>query len=245
MRRRGFTKVELLVVIGMIAVLASILFPVFAKTRETARKGLCLNNLWHIGQALRLYAFDGDGRYPPIEDDLSPLYPRYLGTDHVFQCPSAPHSTTPMGAPANPKLLPSKPEGPPMGPQGGPGMPPGGPGMPGPPPSGPAPPQSVAPAGPIIAFVQDEGAPPPDDRLKTAYYYRALRRHNQTPRAPLCSEHELQHIDRANVLYSDGSLESVLEAPWRAKGFRPLKEIRPPTPPHCPDPRSDGGSGGP
>lgn len=218
MRRRGFTKVELLIVISMIAILAAILFPVFAKARERARRASCLNNLWQIGQALRLYALDGDGRYPPTANDLAPLYPRYLGTEKVFLCPSS-SNYLPMGAPANPKL--SVQAGPPGGP---PGLPPP------PPPPPPMPPQSRAPGGPTIVFTQ--GGPPgghpqpTDDGLKTSYYYRAGRTHNQTPRAPLCADQSCLHDDRANVLYSDGSLKSVTRSAWQAQGFITPEEIQ-------------------
>lgn len=91
-------------VIGMIAILASILFPVFAKSREKARGHACLSNLFSIGLALRCYAMDHDGWYPPTEDDLAPLVPRYLAEQKVFQCPSSAPGNIPMGAPANDKL---------------------------------------------------------------------------------------------------------------------------------------------
>lgn len=240
MTRHGFTKVELLIVIGIIAILAAILFPVFAKARESARRNSCLNNLWQIGQALRLYALDGDGHYPPTADDLSPLFPRYLGTEKVFMCPSSSSpGTVPMGAPANPKLSFEPGGGPPLGPggPGGPGLKGGGPGAPGGPggppgggPAGPAgappKPQSLAPGGARIVFTQGGPPQPQDDRLKTSYYYRAGRAHNQTPRAPLCTDQSCLHNDRADVLFSDGSLKSLTEAPWRALGFLPLAEIQ-------------------
>jgi len=113
-RQRGFTLIELLIVIGIIAILAAILFPVFARSRERARTHTCLGNLVNIGLALQLYAADHGGRYPPTEDDLSPLVGRYVRTPQVFMCPSQGQQDIPMGAPANPKLYGSGP-----GPAGG------------------------------------------------------------------------------------------------------------------------------
>jgi len=62
--RRGFTLIELLVVIAIIAILAAILFPVFAKARERARQTACLSNMRQLGQALMEYATDYDEKLP-------------------------------------------------------------------------------------------------------------------------------------------------------------------------------------
>jgi prepilin-type N-terminal cleavage/methylation domain-containing protein len=62
-RKSGFTLIELLVVIAIIAILAAILFPVFARARENARKTSCLSNLKQIGMATIQYAQDYDGHY--------------------------------------------------------------------------------------------------------------------------------------------------------------------------------------
>ncbi len=60
MRRHGFTLIELLVVIAIIAILAAILFPVFAQARESARKTQCLSNGNQMGKAILMYANDYD-----------------------------------------------------------------------------------------------------------------------------------------------------------------------------------------
>lgn len=62
--KRGFTLIELLVVIAIIAILAAILFPVFARARENARRTSCLSNLKQIGLAVMQYAQDYDEKYP-------------------------------------------------------------------------------------------------------------------------------------------------------------------------------------
>lgn len=64
LQRRGFTLIELLVVVAIIAILAAILFPVFAKARENARRTACVSNLKQIGLAFLQYTQDNDERYP-------------------------------------------------------------------------------------------------------------------------------------------------------------------------------------
>src|ERR1051326_9363691 len=63
-RREGFTLIELLVVIAIIAILAAILFPVFAQAREKARSTACTSNLKQIGTALMMYGQDYDEQMP-------------------------------------------------------------------------------------------------------------------------------------------------------------------------------------
>ncbi len=64
MHKRGFTLIELLVVIAIIAILAAILFPVFAQAREKARQTTCLSNGKQIGLAMMMYVNDYDERFP-------------------------------------------------------------------------------------------------------------------------------------------------------------------------------------
>src|SRR5262245_6619399 len=64
-KRRGFTLIELLVVIAIIAILAAILFPVFAQAREAARKASCMSNGNQLGKATMMYTQDYDETYYP------------------------------------------------------------------------------------------------------------------------------------------------------------------------------------
>src|ERR1035438_8078601 len=98
MRKRGFTLIELLVVIAIIAILAAILFPVFAKAREKARAASCLSNCKQLGLAMMQYVQDFDEAYPMVYSNLSATV-RYVWGDvispycknlQIFACPSAP-----------------------------------------------------------------------------------------------------------------------------------------------------------
>ena len=98
MRRRAFTLIELLVVIAIIAILAAILFPVFARAREQARKTSCLSNMKQIGTAILMYAQDYDERLVPAATGVCPgpnaygwadlTFP-YIKNEKVFDCPSS------------------------------------------------------------------------------------------------------------------------------------------------------------
>ena len=64
--RRGFTLIELLVVIALIGILAAMVFPVFARARESARRAVCLSNVKNIALAIQMYLSDY-GALPPNE----------------------------------------------------------------------------------------------------------------------------------------------------------------------------------
>ena len=66
-RRRGFTLIELLVVIAIIGILAAMVFPVFARARESARKAVCLSNVKNLGLAIQMYLGDNNDTLPPEE----------------------------------------------------------------------------------------------------------------------------------------------------------------------------------
>ncbi len=97
MTRKGFTLIELLVVIAIIAILAAILFPVFARAREKARQTACLSNVKQINLALQMYAQDYDEQicYGYHENGIywyDVLQP-YAKNDQIFVCPSGPSNT--------------------------------------------------------------------------------------------------------------------------------------------------------
>jgi len=66
-RRKGFTLIELLVVIAIIGILAAMVFPVFARARESARKAVCLSNVKNIALAIQMYLADNNDTLPPDE----------------------------------------------------------------------------------------------------------------------------------------------------------------------------------
>lgn len=102
-KRGAFTLIELLVVIAIIAILAAILFPVFARARENARRASSQSNLKQIALGLFMYKQDYDGTFPPskiavAKADAAPGNPygwgdalqSYLKSEQIFQCPSEP-----------------------------------------------------------------------------------------------------------------------------------------------------------
>lgn len=102
MNKKGFTLIELLVVIAIIAILAAILFPVFARAREKARQSSCLSNIRQLGLAIAMYTQDHDEITPQAglpwnspDPDYSPWYyvlGRYIEDANILKCPSIAHS---------------------------------------------------------------------------------------------------------------------------------------------------------
>lgn len=100
----GFTLIELLVVIAIIAILAAILFPVFAKAREKARQVACLSNIKQLGLGLMQYVQDNDQVYPAGTNGTATpagwageLYP-YVKSTAIYHCPDDPTTSIPGGA---------------------------------------------------------------------------------------------------------------------------------------------------
>jgi prepilin-type N-terminal cleavage/methylation domain-containing protein len=105
-RARGFTLIELLVVIAIIAILAAILFPVFARARERAKMSTCISNVKQIATAIRMYADDNEDyfvttaapsatglqitnhAYGGVSESRRPLYPYTANDQDIFKCPS-------------------------------------------------------------------------------------------------------------------------------------------------------------
>ncbi len=83
--KRGFTLIELLVVIAIIAVLAAILFPVFARAKMSAKQSACLSNLKQIGSAVTLYMGDSDDLFPQAVDPSDKFTPEIWSAYPDFQ----------------------------------------------------------------------------------------------------------------------------------------------------------------
>ncbi|RYX84339.1 DUF1559 domain-containing protein [bacterium] len=106
MKKSAFTLIELLVVIAIIAILAAILFPVFARARENARRSSCMSNMKQIGLGLMQYTQDYDERMPARYLTIAPgvysnwqnMLQPYVKSYQLFQCPSNTKNTIPLDA---------------------------------------------------------------------------------------------------------------------------------------------------
>lgn len=94
-RQPGFTLVELLIVIAIIAILAAILFPVFNNARKKALQTSCTANLQQLGTAMRMYAQDYDDQFPyALYGDpersawADVIYQGYVNNDQIYECPA-------------------------------------------------------------------------------------------------------------------------------------------------------------
>jgi prepilin-type N-terminal cleavage/methylation domain-containing protein/prepilin-type processing-associated H-X9-DG protein len=100
MRQRAFTLIEMLVVIAIIGIVAALLLPALARTREAGRSTACLSNLHQIGLGLQLYVQDNQNHMPVMYDKSTNsavtngpsmdavLLPFVSGNSNVFRCPS-------------------------------------------------------------------------------------------------------------------------------------------------------------
>ncbi len=115
--RRNFTLVELLIVIAIISVLASMLLPALNQAREMARSSACMNNQKQAGMALLMYADQSQGWIPPVKTgswtkslmhylwDTNLIAEGVIGKNSVMQCPSSPEAGKWCAEPTNPSKL--------------------------------------------------------------------------------------------------------------------------------------------
>lgn len=204
--RRGFTLIELLVVIAIIAVLAAILFPVFAQAREKARQATCQSNLKQIGSAVAMYAQDFDEALPNsgsgIKADVVKLlepYTKQAFGQGIWKCPSHTRFTPQSGWTSSvgynvEYLLAPGPDYPHSGYNG------------------------FANSGVALAFLQhpaetlcfmDQTAPPGNVNL-----WSYVTRPGDTENTDGFGRPHFRHLSQANVLFCDAHVKTV--QPWFA-----------------------------
>jgi prepilin-type N-terminal cleavage/methylation domain-containing protein/prepilin-type processing-associated H-X9-DG protein len=93
--KTGFTLIELMIVIAIIAILAAILFPVFNQARKKSLQASCISNLRQLTTAMKMYATDNDDQFPyALYDDLARnawhdvIYQGYVNNDQIYNCPA-------------------------------------------------------------------------------------------------------------------------------------------------------------
>jgi prepilin-type N-terminal cleavage/methylation domain-containing protein len=183
--RRGFTLIELAVVIALIGILASMVFPVYARAREHARASVCASNLHEIGMALQMYAQDWDGYYPPQANNLAPIA-GFVGERYAFMCPSARYSgltreelARAASATRLERLPPRLRDDPPA--------------------------SQIEPWAAVIA----DGV-----LLGIDYYYWAGLTNEAESEAAIVAEREASHLGGGNVLYASGQVKRLPAAEW-------------------------------
>ena len=94
MSKKSLSYAEIVVVVLIVGILAAILLPALAKSRETRQRRACMNNLKQLGLALKMYADENKRRLPPVDDtknnftfDANLLYPEYLSDAMFAMCP--------------------------------------------------------------------------------------------------------------------------------------------------------------
>jgi len=103
LRRKGFTLIELLVVIAIIAILAAILFPVFARARSKARQTACLSNMKELALSVLMYTSDHDGVLPMANYWSDPwtgwieVTEPYVKNQEIYKCPAVPQQYPGIG----------------------------------------------------------------------------------------------------------------------------------------------------
>ncbi len=96
-KKHGFTLIELMIVIAIIAILVAILFPVFAQARKRARQTECASNIRNLLTAMKMYAQDSDGTLPRAIYNDAPVYNAwadvimqgYVNNDQIYECPES------------------------------------------------------------------------------------------------------------------------------------------------------------